>query len=82
MEYLQVTTLILTGIAGNICVHFTANDAYLRDFQLFIPPDCVASQTLEENSVALTQMQRLLGADISESSVLDLHQLNTRTSQN
>lgn len=80
LRYLQVTTLILTGIAGNICVQFTANDAYLRDFQLFIPADCVASRTPEENTMALTQMQQLLGADISESSVLDLHQLNTHTS--
>lgn len=80
LEYLQVTTLILTGIAGNMCVHFTANDAYLRDFQLFIPADCVVSQTQEENMVALTQMQRLLGADIRESTALDLHQLNRHTS--
>jgi nicotinamidase-related amidase len=79
LEYLHVSTLILTGMAGNICVQFTANDAYLRDFQLFIPADCVASRTREENNVALTQMQRLLRADISESLVLDLHQLNTPT---
>src|SRR4051812_40578420 len=26
--YLQVQTVIITGIAGNICVLFTANDAY------------------------------------------------------
>src|SRR4051812_9225116 len=31
LEYLGAKTLILTGIAGNICVLFTANDAYLRD---------------------------------------------------
>ena len=79
LEYLQVTTLILTGIAGNMCVHFTANDAHLRDFQLSIPADCVASQSREENTVALTQRQRLLGADITESSALDLHQLKERS---
>jgi nicotinamidase-related amidase len=75
LEYLQVRTLILTGIAGNMCVHFTANDAYLRDFHLFVPADCVASQTQEENTVALTQMHKLLGADIRLSSALDLRQL-------
>ncbi len=37
--------LILAGIAGNICVLFTANDAYMRDFNLVIPADCVASNT-------------------------------------
>jgi nicotinamidase-related amidase len=81
LEHLQVSSLILTGMAGNICVQFTANDAYLRDFQLFIPADCVASRTQEENRVALMQMQRFLGADIRESSVIDLQQLSILTSQ-
>jgi nicotinamidase-related amidase len=62
LEYLKVTTLILTGVAGNICVHFTANDAYLRDYRLFIPSDCVASRTQRENTAALAQMRQLLGA--------------------
>ena len=49
LEYLGVKTVILTGIAGNICVLFTANDAYMRDFALIVPGDCVASNTAEEN---------------------------------
>ncbi|HET7577774.1 MAG TPA: isochorismatase family cysteine hydrolase, partial [Bacillales bacterium] len=43
LSQLQATTLILTGIAGNICVLFTANDAYMRGYDLCIPSDCVAS---------------------------------------
>src|SRR5207248_2360578 len=35
LDYLGVRALILTGIAANICVLFTANDAYMRDFRLF-----------------------------------------------
>ncbi len=30
LTYLGVTTLIICGFAGNICVLFTANDAYAR----------------------------------------------------
>ena len=30
LDYLQAKMLILTGIAGNNCVLFTANDAYMR----------------------------------------------------
>ena len=37
LDYLQAKTLILTGIAGNNCVLFTANDAYMRDFSPFRP---------------------------------------------
>ena len=37
--------VILTGIAGNICVLFTANDAYMRELRIFSPADCVVSNT-------------------------------------
>ncbi len=67
LDYLQVKTLILTGIAGNICVLFTANDAYQRDFQLLVPRDCLASNTAAENDAALEQMQEVLKADVGES---------------
>ena len=72
LDYLQVQTVILTGIAGNICVLFTANDAYMRDFHLVVPGDAVASNTEEENRHALEQMLRVLKADIRPTTDLDL----------
>ena len=77
LNYLNARTLIVTGIAGNICVLFSANDAYMRDFDLFIPADCVASNEAEENRLALEQMQKVLKADITDSTKLDLARLNT-----
>ena len=64
LEYLGVKTIVLTGIATNICVLFTANDAYMRDFQLVVPSDCVASNTPEESTYALEQMRKILKADV------------------
>ncbi|HYO62452.1 MAG TPA: isochorismatase family cysteine hydrolase [Pyrinomonadaceae bacterium] len=75
LEYLQVKTLILTGLTGDICVLFTANDAYMRDFHLVVPADCVASQSPEENRHALEHMRRVLKADIRPSSELSLEEL-------
>ncbi|HEX6715768.1 MAG TPA: isochorismatase family cysteine hydrolase [Pyrinomonadaceae bacterium] len=75
LTHLNAKNLILTGIAGNNCVLFTANDAYMRDFKLFIPSDCVVSNTEEENKYALKQMEDVLKADISESAKLDLNAL-------
>jgi nicotinamidase-related amidase len=75
LRYLQVTTVILTGLTGDICVLFTANDAYMRDFHLVVPADCVASQDAEENRYALRHMQRVLKADIRPSTALDLNAL-------
>jgi nicotinamidase-related amidase len=75
LTHLNAKNLILTGIAGNNCVLFTANDAYMRDFKLFVPSDCVVSNTQEENKYALKQMEDVLKADISESATLDLNAL-------
>ncbi|HEY0379345.1 MAG TPA: isochorismatase family cysteine hydrolase [Pyrinomonadaceae bacterium] len=75
LEYLRAKTLILTGVAANICVLFTANDAYMRDFNLVIPRDCVASNTEEENEHALTLMEQVLKADTTPSEELDLEAL-------
>ena len=60
--------LILTGVAGNFCVLLTANDAYLRDYELLIPADCVASNSERDNRQALELMQKILKADIRPSS--------------
>ena len=76
LEYLQVESVILTGIAANICVLFTANDAYMRDFHLYVPRDCVASNTVEENRLALEQMEKVLKAEVRASEELDLVELN------
>ena len=43
LKHLQSKTLILTGVATDICVLFTANDAYLRDYKIVVPSDCVAA---------------------------------------
>ena len=59
--------MIVTGIAGDICVLFTANDAYMRDLKVLVPPDCTASKDPEENRRVLTLMQRVLKADIKPS---------------
>lgn len=69
---LGTTKLILTGVAGDNCVLFSANDAYLRDFKLFIPSDCIASNTEAENQYALQLMKKVVKADIRPSTDLDL----------
>ena len=62
LRYLGSETLILTGIAGNFCVLFTANDAYMRDYTLIVPSDCTVSNTAKENEEALQLMRKFLKA--------------------
>jgi nicotinamidase-related amidase len=72
LQQLGVRSLIVTGVAGNICVLFTANDAYMRGLRVHVPEDCVASNTLRENRYALTQMETVLKATTTPSTRLSL----------
>ena len=75
LDYLKVTTLIITGVATDTCILFTANDAFMRDFHLYVPSDCVACQSLEENRNYLEQMQKTLDSDIRPATDIDLKML-------
>jgi nicotinamidase-related amidase len=75
LRYLTVEALIVTGMAGDYCVLFTANDAYMRNFTLYIPADCIASEQPEFNKEALNVMSRTLKAEIKPSTELDLKKL-------
>lgn len=70
LDYLGAEQLILTGISGDICVLFTANDAYMRGFELMVPADCVVSNEPEFNQQALDLMARVLKADTRPSTDL------------
>ena len=75
LEYLGAKAVVLAGMAGNNCVLFTANDAYMRDLHLAVPSDCVASNTEEENRYALEQMRVVLKADTRPSTELSFRDL-------
>jgi nicotinamidase-related amidase len=75
LEYLAVESVILTGIASNICVLFTANDAYMRDLKLVVPRDCVAANTVEDNEYAIAQMEHVLKADTTPAAELNFDEL-------
>jgi nicotinamidase-related amidase len=78
LEHTGARSLILAGIAGNNCVLFTANDAYMRDFKLVVPADCSVSILPEDNEYAFKQMEKVLKADIRPAQELNLEELNAR----
>jgi nicotinamidase-related amidase len=72
LAHLGAQSLILTGVAANFCVLFTAHDAYMRDYQLVVPSDCVASQTEADDRYALAHMAKVTKADTRSSLEIDL----------
>ena len=75
LAHLGASTLILTGIAGNFCVLFTAHDAYMRDFRLLVPRDCLASEDEADNRRALEHMAKTCKADTGPSAGIDFTRL-------
>ncbi|MBV8742957.1 MAG: cysteine hydrolase [Sinobacteraceae bacterium] len=65
LKGLRARTLILTGISAHQCILFTANEAYLRNYRLIIPRDCIAAKTPRWRRLALEYFQTVLHADTS-----------------
>jgi len=76
LKHLDINTLILTGIATNSCIQYTAHDAKMRNFRIFVPPDCSAARTREEHDQAIRHMQSMASADITPSDQLDIDSLS------
>jgi nicotinamidase-related amidase len=75
LDYLQVKTVVLAGFATDMCVLFTASDAYLRDLDIVVPPDCSASAATEHHNDAMEHMKRVLHVDATPSTEIDFFSL-------
>jgi nicotinamidase-related amidase len=81
LQLLGAEHLILTGVAADVCILFSANDAHLRDYRIIVPSDCVASNTRRETEQALRNMIKTTQARVVVSSRLDLKSLSGRSSR-
>lgn len=63
LKHLGAERLILTGFASNLCVLYTANDAYMHDFEIYVPHDCIAAEKAMPHRRAIEHMARYLRAD-------------------
>jgi nicotinamidase-related amidase len=78
LEQLGAERLILTGFATDLCVLYTANDAYMRDYELCVPEDCVAAETAKRSKAALEHIRQRLGADVSPAAELRFRRSKTQ----
>jgi nicotinamidase-related amidase len=79
LTYLRARRLILTGLTTERCLLFTANDAFLRDYELFVPRDCTAAIDDGDHSAAIRILERVLKADTTPSDRLELERLVRET---
>ena len=60
-------SVLVTGVATNVCVESTARDAYMRDYHLVMVDDCCGAVTKAEHEATLHNMRSYFGR------VLDSH---------
>ncbi|MDB5324757.1 MAG: yaaI [Phycisphaerales bacterium] len=70
LESLKVRRLILTGIATNLCVLFSAHDAYMNDYEIIVLSDCCAAESDDDHNIALDQLKRFCGTKVCRSDQL------------
>ena len=75
LHHLRVRKLILTGLAADVCILFTAHDAHLRDYKIVVASDCVASESARETAAALKNMQKSTHATVCKSKEIDFQQM-------
>ena len=56
----------------------TANDACMRDLDIFAPADCIVSNTVQENEQALRQLETVLKGNVATSERLVFHRRRLR----
>jgi nicotinamidase-related amidase len=72
LEHWGAKRLILTGVTSHQCVLFTANDAHVRNYELFVPADCIGAPSTGDTRFALRYFKSVLNADTRQSGRLRL----------
>lgn len=57
----KTRSIVVTGVSTNVCVDSTARDAFMRDYFVVLPEDCVASTVREFHVSALANLARYFG---------------------
>lgn len=70
LEALGARRLILTGTTTPQCILFTATDAYVREYELSVPSDCVVALTPQQQRVALYFLRNILAARVCRANLM------------
>lgn len=69
---LEVDTLILVGVATDVCVRATAQDAQQLNYRVIVPEECVAGTSVEQHQAALRNIAYIFGKVMPLSQVTSL----------
>lgn len=67
----KAKTLILTGVTTNVCVESTTRDGFMRDYDVVVLEDCVASDELDLHAASLKTIANHFGTVCRSQEILD-----------
>lgn len=77
---LQISHLITVGIATNICVRATVEDAFFRNYRVLVPEDCVGATNPQAQESTLFDIATHFGTLCHRRQVIEI--LNTQGREN
>jgi ureidoacrylate peracid hydrolase len=65
-----INTLIITGLATNVCVESTARDGFMREYYIVIPSDLTEGTSPEAKKWSLLNLDMFFGEVVSSNEIL------------
>ena len=65
-----IRTVVMTGVATNVCVETTARQAFLRDYYVVFTRDCTATFSRAEHEAALHNIDQFFGHVVGADEVM------------
>ena len=65
-----IRTLILTGVATNVCVESTARDGFMLDYHIVIPSDLTAGVSEQVKQMSLYNINTFFGEVVESEHIL------------
>ena len=64
LDEMDARELVICGLATDICVQFTAMDAFLREYRIWVPSDCTAAESTAAWKNSVSYMSAILRCDV------------------
>jgi ureidoacrylate peracid hydrolase len=69
-----IESVIVTGVATNVCVESTARDAFMRDYYVVLVEDCSAAYSPEKHQATLVNIRDQFGVVVKASQIFEVWQ--------
>ncbi len=67
----KISTLIITGLATNVCVESTARDGFMREYYIVIPSDLTEGTSTDAKKWSLSNLDMFFAEVVSSDEILE-----------